>query len=90
MGRGLVLSLRGGIRGWGIAVCYSTHLSLCDRGSWGYGLGWFVASWTLGVGGAGGGVTRPQLCSFSFFSVGLLCTVLFTPAAAGVCVSVIA
>ena len=54
MGWGLVLPLSGGIRGWEITVCYSTHLWLCARGTWGYGLGWFVVSWTLGVGRASG------------------------------------
>ena len=67
MGRRLVLSLLGGIGGCGIDVCYSTHRWVCGRGSWGYGLGWFVALWTFGVGRAGGGVTRAQLCSVSFF-----------------------
>ena len=64
MGWEQVLSLLGGIGGWGIAVCYSTYLWLCGRGTWGCRLGWFVASWTLGVGRADDGVTRTQVGSF--------------------------
>ena len=59
MGWGLVLSLPGGIGCWGIAVYYSTYLWLCGRG-----LGWFVASKTLGVGRVDDRVTRAQLGSF--------------------------
>ena len=74
MGWGLMLSLPGGIGGWGIAVYFSTYLWLCCSGSWVWvGLVYGVVE--LGVGRAD--------------VAGLLCTGLFARTAPTVCVSVI-